>query len=43
MAYRRTDVYYFPKAVLVTSVIGLTFLPRGSLLTVITLQLLLPP
>jgi hypothetical protein len=43
-AYRHTAISS-PRAVLVTSVIGLAILPCGSFLTVITLQLfpLLPP
>jgi hypothetical protein len=41
-AYRHTIISSLPRAELVTPVIGLTFLPRGSVLTVITLQLLPP-
>jgi hypothetical protein len=36
----RTAISSFPRAVLVTPVIGLVFLPRGSVLTVTILQLL---
>jgi hypothetical protein len=45
MAYRHTAISYFLRAVLVAPVIGLAFLPRGSVLKVITLKLLplLPP
>jgi hypothetical protein len=45
MAYRHTSISSFLRAVLVTSIIGLTPLPRGSDLMVITLKLLLllPP
>jgi hypothetical protein len=45
IAYRRTTTSSFPRAVLVTSVIGLAFLPCGSVLMESTLQLLplLPP
>jgi hypothetical protein len=37
ITYRRIAISSFPKAVFVASVIGLVFLCRGSVLTVITL------
>jgi hypothetical protein len=40
MAYRISAISSFVRAVLVTSVMGYSILPRGSILTVITLQLL---
>jgi hypothetical protein len=45
IAYRSTAIFSFLKAALVMSVIGLTFPPHGSVLMLITLQLLslLPP
>jgi hypothetical protein len=36
MAYRRTGISSFPRVVLVPSLIGLTFLARGLVITVIT-------
>jgi hypothetical protein len=45
IAYRLTAISSFPRAVLVKSLIGLAFLPRGSVLMVIIFQSLpqLPP
>jgi hypothetical protein len=43
IAYRRTTISSFPRAVLVMSVIGLAFLPHCSVSMVITLQMLLLP
>jgi hypothetical protein len=40
MVYRRTAISHFTRAVLMASVSGLGFRPRGTVLTVITLQLL---
>jgi hypothetical protein len=45
MTYRPIAISSFPRAVIVTFVIGLAFLHRGSVLAVVALQLLplLPP
>jgi hypothetical protein len=41
MLFGSTAISSFPRAVLVTSAIGLAFFPRGSVFTVITPKLLL--